>query len=212
MSHLGSHPTTGGTVVSCGNLARRNLEPRWETQALGGQQYHGDVVETPGGAVSGERERAAGRAAFQVLVLPYRPDDDTSFRYALFHRTDDAYWQGVAGGGETDESPLEAARREAAEEAGLPKGTEFTALDSMATMPVVNVTGDFRWGPDVLVVPEYTFGALCDDDELHLSDEHTEYRWFGFDEAKRALRWDSNRNALWELDHRLRHGLVHSTV
>jgi dATP pyrophosphohydrolase len=178
----------------------------------GGQRYHGDVVEASGSTVGGERERVAGRAAFQVLVFPYRPDGGAGFRYALFRRADDAYWQGVAGGGEAGESALDAARREAAEEAGLPKGTEFTALDSMATMPVVNVTGDFRWGPDVLVVPEHTFGALCDDDELRLSDEHTEYRWFSFDEAKSALRWDSNRNALWELDHRLRHGLVHSTI
>ncbi len=171
-----------------------------------------DVVDASGSTVSNERERAADRAAFQVLVFPYRSDDGAGFRYALFRRADDSYWQGVAGGGEAGESPLEAARREAAEEAGLAKGTEFTALDSVATIPVVNVTGDFRWGPDVLVIPEHTFGALCENDELHLSDEHTEYQWFGIDEAKRALRWDSNRNALWELDHRLRHGLIHSPV
>jgi dATP pyrophosphohydrolase len=39
-----------------------------------------------------------------------------------------------------------------------------------------------------------------------LSDERTEYGWFGVDEACTAVRWDSNRTALWELDHRLRHG------
>jgi dihydroneopterin triphosphate diphosphatase len=58
----------------------------------------------------------------------------------------------------------------------------------------------------VLVIPEHAFGVRCERPELELS-EHTEYRWFGYDEAMKALRWDSNRNALWELNHRLLHGL-----
>ncbi|MGH3815963.1 MAG: hypothetical protein ACRDUV_26535 [Pseudonocardiaceae bacterium] len=55
------------------------------------------------------------------------------------------------------------------------------------------------------MIPEYAFGAGVDGAELRLSDEHTEYGWFGFDEAGKAVRWDSNRTALWELNHRLRH-------
>ncbi len=150
----------------------------------------------------------SGRAAFQVLVLPYLEAKDGTFRYALFRRADAKYWQGVAGGGEQGESPLDAARREAQEEAGIPPNTAFVALDSTTTIPVVHVTGDFRWGPDVLVIPEHTFGARCTAPELQLSDEHTEYRWCSFDEATANLQWDSNRSALWELDHRLRHGAV----
>jgi dATP pyrophosphohydrolase len=71
------------------------------------------------------------------------------------------------------------------------------------------VTGEFTWGPDVLVIPEYAFGARVDDAELTLSHEHTEYSWFTLDDAAKAVQWDSNRTALWELDHRLRHGTVH---
>jgi dihydroneopterin triphosphate diphosphatase len=149
-----------------------------------------------------------GRAAFQVLVFPYRATSAGDFVYALFRRADASYWQGVAGGGEEQETPLEAARREASEEAGIPSSTEFLALDSVATIPVVNVTGEFSWGPDVLVIPEHAFGARCERPELALSDEHTEYQWFGCDEAMKALRWDSNRNALWELNHRLVHGIT----
>ncbi|MQB02044.1 MAG: NUDIX domain-containing protein [Actinobacteria bacterium] len=144
------------------------------------------------------------RAPFQVLVFPYRVSADGGFVYALLRRADADYWQGVAGGGEEGESPLEAARREAGEEAGVPADAEFVTLDSVATIPVVNVTGSFMWGPDVLVIPEHAFGVRCGSAELALSDEHTESRWFTRDEAMRALRWDSNRNALWELDHRLR--------
>lgn len=144
-----------------------------------------------------------GRAPFQVLVLPYhRTGDDVV--YALFRRADAGYWQGVAGGGENNESPLEAARRELSEETGIGTGAELLALDSRSTIPVVNVTGDFSFGPDVLVLPEYAFGARCSSSALVLSDEHTEYAWFSYREARDAVRWDSNRNALWELDHRLR--------
>jgi dATP pyrophosphohydrolase len=133
----------------------------------------------------------------------------TACSYALFRRADADCWQGVAGGGEADESPLQAARREAAEEAGPAGDSEFVVLDAWATIPVVYVTGEFTWGPDVLVIPEYAFGARVDDAELTLSHEHTEYGWFTLDAAAKAVQWDSNRTALWELDHRLRHGTVH---
>lgn len=150
----------------------------------------------------------AGRAAFQVLVLPYRQTEE-GFHYALFRRADAAYWQGVAGGGDAGESPLQAARREAFEEAGLAGDSEFVALDARATIPVVFVTGEFTWGPDVLVIPEFAFGARVEGSDLMLSHEHTEYNWFAFDDATAAVQWDSNRTALWELDHRLRQGTAH---
>ena len=153
-------------------------------------------------------DAAGGRAAFQVLVLPYREVTE-GFEYALFRRADAAYWQGVAGGGEAGESPLRAAWRETFEEAGLTGDLEFVALDARATVPVVYVTGEFTWGPKVLVIPEFAFGVRAVEDGFTLSDEHTEYGWFTVDGATKAVRWDSNRTALWELDHRLRHGLVH---
>ncbi|MGH9042573.1 MAG: NUDIX hydrolase [Acidimicrobiia bacterium] len=148
----------------------------------------------------------AGRAPFQVLVLPYH-ESSGDVVYALFRRTDTGYWQGVAGGGEDGESPLDAARRELAEETGIGIGAraELLALDSRATIPVVHVTGEFSFGADVLVIPEFSFGARCSSRTMALSDEHSEYAWLPYDEALKALNWDSNRNALWELDHRLRH-------
>jgi dihydroneopterin triphosphate diphosphatase len=36
----------------------------------------------------------------------------------------------------------------------------------------VEVTGEFRWGPDMLIIPNYAFGVLCRTDEIRLSDEH----------------------------------------
>ncbi|MGX1909302.1 NUDIX hydrolase [Streptomyces phaeochromogenes] len=151
-------------------------------------------------------EAVQGRAAFQVLVLPYRQTEG-GLLYALFRRLDGAYWQGVAGG-EAGEAPLPAARRELSEETGLAGAREFISLDSRATVPVLHVTGGFTWGPDVLVIPEYAFGVRADSMELVLSSEHTEYGWFSLDSAMSAVRWDSNRTALWELDQRLRRSSV----
>src|SRR5215216_3724181 len=65
------------------------------------------------------------RAPFQVLVLPFRIVDTSTFEYALFKRSDEPYWQGIAGGGEDAETPLAAARREAFEEAQIPPSTTF---------------------------------------------------------------------------------------
>ena len=142
------------------------------------------------------------RAPFQVLVLPYRISRDRQIAYAIFRRTDADYWQGIAGGGEDNESPIEAAKREAFEEAGIDEGSDYIKLDSVATVPVVGICG-FKWGPDVLVIPEYCFGVEVGCEELAVSSEHTSFRWADYETASRELHWHSNKNALWELNHRL---------
>ena len=76
------------------------------------------------------------------------------------------------------------------------------ALASVTSVPVEEV-GGFIWGEDVLVIPEYAFGVLVAEEPLVLSAEHTEYRWAQYEEARRLLRWDSNRSALAELNHRV---------
>ena len=142
-----------------------------------------------------------GRAPFQVLVLPWRVSGE-QIEYAVFKRSDGDYWQFIAGGGEGSELPIEAARREAFEEARIPSDAPLFALDSRNTVPVIELAGKLLWGPDVLVVPEYTFGVKVDDAALTISGEHTEYRWGDFQSCYDLLHWHSNRNALVELDHR----------
>ncbi|OOR05704.1 NUDIX pyrophosphatase, partial [Bacillus mycoides] len=46
------------------------------------------------------------RAPYQVLIFPYIKTDD-SIQYAIFNRSDYGYWQGIAGGGEDGETPIE---------------------------------------------------------------------------------------------------------
>ena len=37
-----------------------------------------------------------------------------------------------------------------------------------------------------------------------LGDEHSEIKWASYEEAKELLKFDSNKNALWELNERLK--------
>ena len=142
------------------------------------------------------------RAPFQILVFPFIRTGQGPIEYAIFRRRDGEYWQGIAGGGENAETPLETARRETEEESGIAAG-EFMALSSMATVPVTAVTGEFTWGKGIYVLPEHAFGVRVQDKRIVLSGEHTEYRWVDYDTAVPMLKYDSNRNALWELNARL---------
>ncbi|MDP8228559.1 MAG: NUDIX pyrophosphatase [Candidatus Electryoneaceae bacterium] len=146
------------------------------------------------------------RSPFQVLVLPFYLNSDAVRLYAVFKRIDfkTDCWQFIAGGGESNETPLETAKREAFEEGGIDPDSEYIPLGSMATIPVVNICG-FQWGDDVLVIPEYCFGVNVLNPKLTISSEHSEYRWLPYEKAVGLLRWDSNKNGLWELDYRLGH-------
>jgi len=143
------------------------------------------------------------RAPFQVLVLPFHHGQGGSLEYAIFKRRDGEYWQFIAGGGENTEKPVESAKREAFEEAEISPESEYIILDSCNTIPVEGVTGEFTWGKEVYVIPEYTFGVKLDNDTIILSREHTEYRWVSCENAVAMLKWDSNKNALWELNARI---------
>ena len=144
------------------------------------------------------------RAPFQVLVYPYRTINNEQIRYALLKRADAGWWQGIAGGGEDKETPLEAARREAYEEAGIPAACTFMELDSMESVPVKEFRNSHLWGEDVYVIPQYSFGVAAQDVQIVISHEHTEYGWFPYEEACKLIKYDGSRTALWELDKRLK--------
>ena len=94
------------------------------------------------------------RAPFNVLVFPYRRADDDEFEYALLRRADAGFWQGISGGGEDDETPLETAKRETYEEAGLPSNSSFLQLDTVEPVPVTEFGDSHLWGEDVYVIPQ----------------------------------------------------------
>jgi dATP pyrophosphohydrolase len=144
------------------------------------------------------------RAPFQVLVYPYLRVGEQAVLYALLRRADEGWWQGVAGGGEDDETPLDAARRETYEETGIPQNAPFLRLDTVFSVPVTTFSYSHIWGDDVYVIPQYCFGVRAREQRIALSHEHTAYRWLPYEEAHRLARYDGNKTALWELDRRLR--------
>lgn len=142
------------------------------------------------------------RAPYQVLIFPYIITEDT-IQYAIFNRSDYGYWQGIAGGGEDGETPIESAKREAFEEAGILREFPYIELDSVSSLPVEDVVGEFLWGDDVYVIKEFSFGVQVSTKNISLSKEHSNYKWLCFEEAVTLLKWDTNKTALWELNKRL---------
>lgn len=51
------------------------------------------------------------RCPFQILAFPFIRKENKILDYCIFKKTDELYWQGIAGGGEEPKS-LEAAKRE----------------------------------------------------------------------------------------------------
>ena len=144
------------------------------------------------------------RVPFQVLVFLRRLDANGP-EYLVLKRADLSVWQGVAGG-EGDESPREAAIRETMEEVGV-SATRLIDLESVAMVPILDVVGCYRWGDDVLEIPEHAFCVDVDTSVVvRLSEEHAEYRWCSAREALDLLEWDSNRKALCVAEARMAAG------
>ncbi len=140
----------------------------------------------------------------QILAFPYKKNNNGEYIYAIFCRSNkNEVWQGIAGGVEENESILEACKREANEEAGISYSAPIIKLLSMSTMPVVNVTKDFIWGENTYLIEEYCFGIDASKENLVISHEHSKMEWLTYEEAKNKLKWDSNKNALWELNWKL---------
>jgi len=150
------------------------------------------------------------RAPFQILVLPFRRTASGTWEFAAFRCVDGDFWQFIAGGGEDEETPLQAAQRETREEAGIPETAPFHPLQSTCTVPVTAFPAHTdRWTAEGLyAIPEHAFAVRADGATIRLSREHTEFRWGTEAEITALLRWDSNRNALWELSQRLARGAL----
>ncbi len=147
------------------------------------------------------------RAKYQVLVLPYKKSDQTL--YCIFKRSDTDCWQFVAGGGETeDDTVLTSAKREAWEEAGILSKEKFAELETICSISTEHFSARALWGTDCLVIPEYAFAVELVNGDIHISREHTVFEWVDYSTAMERLRYDSNKVALWELDNKLKLGLI----
>ncbi len=150
------------------------------------------------------------RAKYQVLVIPYKKSND-NILYCIFKRNDmDDCWQFIAGGGEDeDKTPQVSAKREAFEEAGIAAEAQFTELEtncSIATECFKNAR--LTWGEDCLIIPEYCFAVELQSEDIYISHEHGCFEWVDYVTAKQRLKYDSNKVALWELDNKIKLGII----
>ncbi|MBI1922632.1 NUDIX domain-containing protein [Candidatus Poribacteria bacterium] len=145
------------------------------------------------------------RAPFQVLVIPFRKNRHGNFEYTIFKRANEPYWQGIAGGGEDNESPIEAAKREAFEEANIPTSEKYFMLQTTFSVEVsyIRITARNHWPKDLYVIPNYCFAVDSSNVEIVLSHEHSEYQWVNYEEGRNRLYWENNKTALGELNERL---------
>ena len=145
------------------------------------------------------------RAPYQILAILYKRENN-KILYGIFYRNSHPIWQFISGGGENNENPLETVIREIEEETSLSVEKEkIEQLDSKTTIPVLNITGEYTWGKNVYVVPEYSFAIEIKDEDgnIQLSNEHKEYKWVEYEEALKKLKYDSNKTALWELNEKI---------
>jgi dATP pyrophosphohydrolase len=146
------------------------------------------------------------RAPFQVLIIPFVKEEG-KYYYAVFRRKDLGIWQFLAGGGEDSETPVEAMKREAEEEASIDRNAPYIKLANINTIPAANIRG-LEWGEEVVMIPEFAFGVELPSKDIKLSNEHIECLWLDCEEAMEKLKYDSNKSAVWELDYRLKNNKI----
>ena len=139
------------------------------------------------------------RAPFQILVFPYAVAADGAPTYAVFRRADSGVWQVVAGGGEVGETPEEAARREAWEEARVPLDASLRRLAAVGRVPAAVFRDRWHWPPELTAIPEYSFAVAAAPETVRCSAEHDLVEWLPYPAARERLNWASNRAALAEL-------------
>ena len=95
-------------------------------------------------------------------------------------------WQGVAGKIEKGESAWQTAIRELKEETGLDPLNIFVA-DHVSRFYETN-------GDRINLVP--VFGIEVDSKDVILSEEHVEFKWVDYTEAKNTLVWNGQKTGL----------------
>lgn len=131
------------------------------------------------------------RTNVQVLVFCKNP----TFSVLVLKRTPErsGYWQPVCGGVENGEDLIEAALREVSEETGIEKvefviDLEYTFTYKETKNGILMDMQDFCFAVEI----ENTF-------DIQLSDEHEEFRWSSYREAKTYLKWEHSLIALDKL-------------
>lgn len=131
------------------------------------------------------------RINVQVFVFYKEP----SFKVLILKRTPErsGYWQPVCGGVENGEKLIETALREVLEETGIKNIKSIIDLEYTFTYK------ETKKGV-LMDMQDYCFAVEIENEsDVKLSDEHEEFRWCSYIEAKEYLKWEHNLIALEKL-------------
>ena len=131
------------------------------------------------------------RTNIQAFVFSTNP----SFKVLILKRTPErsGYWQPVCGGIENGEEPEETVIREIFEETGIT--TENDIIDLNYTFTYKETKND-----KLMSMRDICFAVEVHSvSDINLSDEHEEYKWCSYIEAKEYLKWEHNLIALDKL-------------
>jgi dATP pyrophosphohydrolase len=96
------------------------------------------------------------------------------------------FWQGVTGGVKLEEKIEDAMKREVFEETGITQWVR--KMDNVHYFEYD--TGFIEYG----IMKEYVFALeIYSDQNIKMSDEHTEMRWCNLEEALKLLKYDNNK-------------------
>lgn len=138
-----------------------------------------------------------------VLVLIHTPELDILLLERAKHP---GFWQSVTGSQEENETLIETARREVAEETGII--VEPSALRDWRLSNRYEIFPEwrYRYGPGVTENTEHVFSLRMPASTAVTvaPDEHLGYRWLPWQEAATACFSWSNRDAILMLANRAR--------
>jgi len=141
------------------------------------------------------------RQPIQIAIYPFRLLNGDR-EYMLFHRTPQAgdFWQGVTGGVEDDETPLEAANRELLEESGI-VGLELIAFGEIRKFPIPESMKHY-FSSETTALAEYSYYVMLESECVPVLDdkEHDQWRWVSLSDAIELLFWEGNKESLRECD------------
>lgn len=131
------------------------------------------------------------RTNVQIFIFSTNP----SFRVLILKRIPErsGYWQPVCGGIENGEEPKAAAIREIFEETGIANAKDIIDLNYTFSYKETK-NGTLMDMMDICFA--FEVNSVLD---IKLSDEHEEYRWCSYIEAKEYLKWEHNLIALEKL-------------
>lgn len=131
------------------------------------------------------------RINVQVFVFCKTP----LFKVLILKRTPErsGYWQPVCGGVYNGEELTETVLREVVEETGIEN------IKSILDLKYIFTYKETKKGV-LMDMQDFCFAVEVDDIlDIKLSDEHEEYKWCSYIEAKVYLKWEHNLNALEKL-------------